>query len=137
MSYCVHCGVELHETSKSCPLCNTPVVNPRIPLIPDGKKPFAEKKGQVDRVRHSDMAILLSVVLGSTGLSCGILNFLFFMTASGPFILLVLVFYYGYSVFLFLFIQNSPGFYLLFLMGWLLFFTVELSPSPIQATAGS
>ena len=67
MSYCVHCGVELHETSKSCPLCNTPVVNPRIPLIPDGKKPFAEKKGQVDRVRHSDMAILLSVVLGSTG----------------------------------------------------------------------
>lgn len=78
MSYCVHCGVELHETSKSCPLCNTPIVNPRIPLIPDGKKPFAEKKGQVDRVRHSDMAILLSVVLGSTGLSCGILNFFIF-----------------------------------------------------------
>ena len=29
MSYCVNCGVELDHTLKSCPLCETPVINPR------------------------------------------------------------------------------------------------------------
>lgn len=29
MSYCVECGVELAEYHKKCPLCNTPVYNPR------------------------------------------------------------------------------------------------------------
>ena len=28
MSYCVHCGVELDEQAKRCPLCGTPVVDP-------------------------------------------------------------------------------------------------------------
>ena len=28
MSYCVNCGVELKNTEKSCPLCNTVVINP-------------------------------------------------------------------------------------------------------------
>ena len=29
MSYCVNCGVELDASSRECPLCNTPVINPR------------------------------------------------------------------------------------------------------------
>ena len=29
MSYCVNCGVELDASLKSCPLCHTPVINPR------------------------------------------------------------------------------------------------------------
>ena len=29
MSYCVNCGVELDASAKECPLCNTPVLNPR------------------------------------------------------------------------------------------------------------
>ena len=28
MSYCVNCGVELEPSLTSCPLCNTPVINP-------------------------------------------------------------------------------------------------------------
>lgn len=28
MSYCVNCGVELHDSAKKCPLCDTPVINP-------------------------------------------------------------------------------------------------------------
>ena len=27
MSYCVHCGVELSDSEKSCPLCDTPVID--------------------------------------------------------------------------------------------------------------
>lgn len=29
MSYCVNCGVELTESQKRCPLCDTPVLNPK------------------------------------------------------------------------------------------------------------
>jgi len=29
MSYCVNCGVELEKNCKECPLCDTPVINPR------------------------------------------------------------------------------------------------------------
>lgn len=29
MSYCVNCGVELDPSLTECPLCNTPVINPR------------------------------------------------------------------------------------------------------------
>ncbi|MEG1385319.1 MAG: hypothetical protein RSD08_08485, partial [Oscillospiraceae bacterium] len=31
MSYCVNCGVELAESEKRCPLCNTEVINPSKP----------------------------------------------------------------------------------------------------------
>lgn len=34
MSYCVNCGVELEKGCPSCPLCDTPVINPR-----EGHKP--------------------------------------------------------------------------------------------------
>ena len=29
MSYCVHCGVKLNTAEKSCPLCGTPVLDPK------------------------------------------------------------------------------------------------------------
>lgn len=29
MSYCVNCGVELEKGCPACPLCDTPVINPR------------------------------------------------------------------------------------------------------------
>lgn len=29
MSYCVNCGVELEKSCPECPLCDTPVINPR------------------------------------------------------------------------------------------------------------
>ncbi len=29
MSYCVHCGVKLHTAEKRCPLCGTPVLDPK------------------------------------------------------------------------------------------------------------
>lgn len=42
MSYCVNCGVELEKGCPECPLCDTPVINPRekksekeIPLFPE------------------------------------------------------------------------------------------------------
>lgn len=75
MSYCVNCGVELDASHKSCPLCNTPVVNPNLLLHSDVTPPFPREKGQVELVKRKDAALLLSVVLLSTAITCGLLNF--------------------------------------------------------------
>lgn len=40
MSYCVNCGVELDSTASFCPLCRTPVVNPRQPVDTGSSPPF-------------------------------------------------------------------------------------------------
>lgn len=78
MSYCVNCGVELDASSKSCPLCHTPTVNPND-LKNFGKvSPYPEKKGQVESVRKKDLAILITVVLTAAAVSCGLLNLLVF-----------------------------------------------------------
>lgn len=84
MSYCVNCGVELDGTLKECPLCNTPVINPReVTYDKNGKMvltgvelptPFPEKKGQVETVKRMDMAILVSVFVIATSVVCGLLN---------------------------------------------------------------
>lgn len=78
MSYCVNCGVELDGSLKDCPLCNTPVINPRE--IPYTKKssPFPKEKESVEMVRRKDVGILVSIILFSTALTCGCLNWLVF-----------------------------------------------------------
>jgi len=78
MSYCVHCGVELEENLKQCPLCNTPVYDPskRPDLIKAA--PFPSEKAPVEKVKRKDLAILLSVVLISTSATCTLLNILVF-----------------------------------------------------------
>ena len=75
MSYCVNCGVELDASAKECPLCNTPVINPRdLERLMDGAAPFPKEKGQVEAVKRKDLGILLSMVLLATAVTCGILN---------------------------------------------------------------
>lgn len=78
MSYCVNCGVELEASLEVCPLCNTPVLNPKD--IPYTKKmtPFPTEKGQVETVKRKDMGILLTIVVLATSITCGLLNFLVF-----------------------------------------------------------
>ncbi len=84
MSYCVNCGVELHETAKFCALCNTPVINPNLlkekkeELEKSRKTPYPGNPGEVEDVKRGDMIILLTVVFGSTALICGLLNLLVF-----------------------------------------------------------
>ena len=75
MSYCVNCGVELHASAKSCPLCNTPVLNPNeLGRQLDVQPPFPAQKGQVEPVKRKDLGILLTMVVLATAGICGILN---------------------------------------------------------------
>ena len=78
MSYCVNCGVELDASMKECPLCNTPVINPKE--IPNDRtaSPFPREKGQVEAVKKKDAGILLSTVVVATAVVCGLLNLLVF-----------------------------------------------------------
>lgn len=76
MSYCVNCGVKLEETLTKCPLCNTPVYHPEKEKNPELVPPYPSQKGQVEKVRHTDLAVLLLVLFGSTAVGCGILNLL-------------------------------------------------------------
>lgn len=75
MSYCVNCGVELDASSTECPLCNTPVLNPReLEKMAMAQRPFPTEKGQVEAVKRKDLGWLVSMVVLATAVTCGILN---------------------------------------------------------------
>lgn len=81
MAYCVNCGVKLEESLEKCPLCNTPVYHPDIKQEKKTESPYPSERGTVEKVRRTDIAILLIVLLGSTAAGCGLLN-LFVYTKS-------------------------------------------------------
>lgn len=80
MSYCVNCGVELDHTLKSCPLCETPVINPRELEMKADLSTFPKEKGQVETVRKKDLGIFTFAMLMAIGITCGLLNLLVFKT---------------------------------------------------------
>ena len=78
MSYCVNCGVELEASLQECPLCHTPVINPKEKNKQRTTSPYPTDKGQVEVVKRKDLGILVSVVLIATGATCLLLNLLVF-----------------------------------------------------------
>lgn len=78
MSYCVNCGVELEASLKECPLCHTPVMNPRELNKGTPPSPYPIDKGQVEEVTRKDLGILITVVLAATSVTCLLLNLLVF-----------------------------------------------------------
>ena len=74
MSYCVHCGVELDATASFCPLCHTPVLNPRQPVDTTSPKPFPTQRGEVPPAAKQGAAVLITSMLASVALCCGLLN---------------------------------------------------------------
>lgn len=76
MSYCVNCGVELERSLSKCPLCNTPVLNPKELKQPIAISPFPKHKGDVEEANRKDFAIFASIVLIATAVGCGMLNWL-------------------------------------------------------------
>ena len=74
MSYCVNCGVELDRTAGFCPLCHTPVVNPSQPVDTQAPTPFPTRREEVAVATKPEIAILISAMLASVAICCGILN---------------------------------------------------------------
>ena len=72
MSYCVNCGVELDEGAERCPLCGTPAWKP----APDAPSYFPTKPAEVPPASRRAAAALLTAMLASVSLCCGVLNLL-------------------------------------------------------------
>lgn len=51
MSYCVNCGVELADSEKYCPLCDTEVINPKKPWSQPASTPYPHR---VERVLNRE-----------------------------------------------------------------------------------
>lgn len=88
MSYCVNCGVKLEPSLTECPLCNTPVINPKELYNHKKTSPYPKERGQVDVVKKTDLTILVCIVLGGTSLSCLLLNL--FVFSGSPWSLFVI-----------------------------------------------
>ena len=78
MSYCVNCGVELGAGAGRCPLCHTPVQNPHAVPDKDAQPFFPTRHEGVEPVSRRMAGLLLSSMLASVALCCGILNLLFY-----------------------------------------------------------
>ena len=72
MSYCVNCGVELDPGAARCPLCGTPAWKPD----PDAPSYFPPKPAEVPPASRRAAAALLTAMLASVSLCCGVLNLL-------------------------------------------------------------
>ncbi len=76
MSYCVNCGVELHETEKSCPLCTTVVINPNQLYNEDAKPLYPPHKQHADLQANKRVTVaLISVLLALPASVCLVCNY--------------------------------------------------------------
>ena len=85
MSYCVNCGVELGQSAEKCPLCGTQAWHPEH-WTPDAPY-FPTKPAVVEPVSKRALALVLTSMLVSVSLCCGMLNLI--LTADNPWALYV------------------------------------------------
>lgn len=78
MSYCVNCGVELEKACKACPLCDTPVINPREKKAEEEKPAYPELLTIPKSTRNHYLCFVLSLVILIPNLVVIILNAVFF-----------------------------------------------------------
>ncbi len=63
MSYCVNCGVELEKGCRMCPLCDTPVINPREKNISEEKPVYPDAIEIPKSLSKRYWAFVLSLVV--------------------------------------------------------------------------
>ncbi|MEG0779778.1 MAG: DUF6320 domain-containing protein [Oscillospiraceae bacterium] len=81
MVYCVNCGVELGESAETCPLCGTAVWRPE-PRPEEGAMPgfFPTRRTEVAPVSKRELALMLTAMLASVAVCCGVLNLFWLRT---------------------------------------------------------
>ncbi len=64
MSYCVNCGVELAESEKRCPLCDTEVLNPKKEWREPDIRPYPSRVEHImEKVNRKYVVSLISLLL--------------------------------------------------------------------------
>lgn len=82
MSYCVNCGVRLDESACKCPLCETPVINPRSPYDPGAAPPYPPQKSELPNINRRFAASIVTVILAIPALALMVINLVY--TSAGP-----------------------------------------------------
>lgn len=76
MSYCVNCGVELHESQKKCPLCDTVVINPNITSDKNTEAPFPSEQQLVSGMEARRwIAGVIAIILAIPMSVCLVCNY--------------------------------------------------------------
>lgn len=70
MSYCVNCGVELTASAKSCPLCDTPVINPNLHYKNDVTPSYPERIEIPKSSRKRYIATIISLLMLLPNIVC-------------------------------------------------------------------
>ena len=86
MSYCVNCGVELEKGCPACPLCDTPVINPREKKVEDLVPAFPEILDIPKSLSKKYWAFVLSLIILIPNLVLLVLDALVFRTEIAKFI---------------------------------------------------
>lgn len=76
MSYCVNCGVELSAAAQSCPLCDTPVINPNIYKITTEEPSYPERIEIPKSSRKRYIATVISLLMLLPNIVCILTNLL-------------------------------------------------------------
>ena len=59
--YCINCGVKLADSEKVCPLCETKVYHPELP-VRFTQPPFPAVNTQRERISRKGSAFILSII---------------------------------------------------------------------------
>lgn len=134
MSYCVNCGVELEKGCPACPLCDTPVINPReVKNIPD--TPAYPEIVKIPKPTQRRFTVfVISMVMLLPNIVLAVLDMVFWQNGASAFI-------FGASTvvwlwFLFPFLWKKPiptvilGIDALALIGFLKFCSLKTTTSP-------
>lgn len=82
MSYCVNCGVELESGSAACPLCDTPVINPKENGSQPHKPAYPKNYNIPESANKRYLVFVISIVMIIPNIVLSILDFAFFHTGA-------------------------------------------------------
>ena len=83
MSYCVNCGVELENGCGACPLCDTPIINPRES---GGKSQNPENFNIPESADKRYFVFVVSIAMLIPNIVLSVLDFAFFHTGAVTYI---------------------------------------------------
>ena len=86
MSYCVNCGVELEQSCKECPLCDTPVINPREYMKQPEKPAFSELIKIPKSTHKRFLVFVISMVLLIPNIVLAVLDIAFWNSGVSAYI---------------------------------------------------
>lgn len=86
MSYCVNCGVELEKGCPECPLCDTPVINPREKTAQTDKYVYPETINIPKSLSKKYWVFLISMIILIPNLVMLVMNAMFFGNHVIPYI---------------------------------------------------